>query len=240
MAAFNVEQFQEKSVYLKGTDMYYDGLYYNLEAASTILDKKTTLSEWGIMSLMGRFNYTLLDRYLLTLTYRYDGSSRLSDKNKWAGFPSMSVAWRLSEEAFLQGARSRFLDNLKLRFSWGNTGNTNVDPYETLGKLSKTYYSWNETAAIGTIPTGIPNPDLKWEKTEEYNVGLDFSLFNSRLNGTIDWYQRTTKDLILKRQLPVTSGFSEIYQNIGSTRNKGVELTLNGCLLYTSPSPRDS
>ena len=119
------------------------------------------------MSLMGRFNYTLLDRYLLTLTYRYDGSSRLSDKNKWAGFPSMSVAWRLSEEAFLQGARSRFLDNLKLRFSWGNTGNTNVDPYETLGKLSKTYYSWNETAAIGTIPTGIPNPDLKWEKTEE-------------------------------------------------------------------------
>lgn len=231
MAAFNVEQFQEKSVYLKGTDMYYDGLYYNLEAASTILDKKTTLSEWGIMSLMGRFNYTLLDRYLLTLTYRYDGSSRLSDKNKWAGFPSMSVAWRLSEEAFLQGARSRFLDNLKLRFSWGNTGNTNVDPYETLGKLSKTYYSWNETAAIGTIPTGIPNPDLKWEKTEEYNVGLDFSLFNSRLNGTIDWYQRTTKDLILKRQLPVTSGFSEIYQNIGSTRNRGVELTLNGDII---------
>ena len=120
---------------------------------------------------------------------------------------------------------------MKLRFSWGNTGNTNVDPYETLGKLSKTYYSWNETAAIGTIPTGIPNPDLKWEKTEEYNVGLDFSLFNSRLNGTIDWYQRTTKDLILKRQLPVTSGFSEIYQNIGSTRNRGVELTLNGDII---------
>lgn len=115
--------------------------------------------------------------------------------------------------SFLQGARSGFLDNLKLRFSWGNTGNTNVDPYETLGKLSKTYYSWNETAAIGTIPTGIPNPDLKWEKTEEYNVGLDFSLFNSRLNGTIDWYQRTTKDLILKDNClshPVSQRFIRI------------------------------
>ena len=234
MAAFNVEQFRQESVYLKGTDMYYDGLYYNLEAASTILNKNTLLSEWGIMSFMGRFNYTLLDRYLLTLTYRYDGSSRLSDSNKWAGFPSMSVAWRLSEESFLRNAREKFLDNLKLRFSWGNTGNTNVDPYETLGKLSKTYYSWNESAAIGTIPTGIPNPDLKWEKTEEWNVGLDFGLFNSRLNGTIDWYRRTTKDLILERKLPVTSGYSSIFQNIGSTRNQGVELTLNGDIIRNS------
>ena len=234
MAAFNVEQFRDESVYLKGTDMYYDGLYYNLEAASTILDKNTLLSEWGIMSFMGRFNYTLLDRYLLTLTYRYDGSSRLSDTNKWAGFPSMSVAWRISEESFLRNAREKFLDNLKLRFSWGNTGNTNVDPYETLGKLSKTYYSWNESAAIGTIPTGIPNPDLKWEKTEEWNVGLDFGLFNSRLNGTIDWYRRTTKDLILERKLPVTSGYSSIFQNIGSTRNQGIELTLNGDIIRNS------
>ena len=234
MAAFNVEQFRDESVYLKGTDMYYDGLYYNLEAASTILDKNTLLSEWGIMSFMGRFNYTLLDRYLLTLTYRYDGSSRLSDTNKWAGFPSMSVAWRISEESFLRNAREKFLDNLKLRFSWGNTGNTNVDPYETLPKLSKTYYSWNESAAIGTIPTGIPNPDLKWEKTEEWNVGLDFGLFNSRLNGTIDWYRRTTKDLILERKLPVTSGYSSIFQNIGSTRNQGIELTLNGDIIRNS------
>jgi TonB-linked SusC/RagA family outer membrane protein len=158
----------------------------------------------------------------------------LSDTNKWAGFPSMSVAWRISEESFLRNAREKFLDNLKLRFSWGNTGNTNVDPYETLGKLSKTYYSWNESAAIGTIPTGIPNPDLKWEKTEEWNVGLDFGLFNSRLNGTIDWYRRTTKDLILERKLPVTSGYSSIFQNIGSTRNQGIELTLNGDIIRNS------
>jgi TonB-linked SusC/RagA family outer membrane protein len=228
MTAFNVENYQSKSVYLQGTDMYFDGLYYNLESASSVLGKNTKLSEWGIMSYMGRFNYSLLDRYLMTFTYRYDGSSRLSEKNKWAGFPSMSVAWRLSEESFLSTQKERFLDNLKLRLSWGNTGNTNVNPYETLGLLSKTFYSWNESAAIGTIPTGIPNPDLKWEKTEEYNIGLDFGLFGSRLSGSIDWYNRTTKDLILSRNLPATSGYTSITQNIGSTRNRGVELMLNG------------
>jgi TonB-linked SusC/RagA family outer membrane protein len=234
MAAYNIEKFRDRSVYLQGTDMYFDGLYYNLESASTILGKNTQLSEWGIMSFMGRANYSLYDRYLLTLTYRYDGSSRLSDKNKWASFPSASVAWRLSEESFLKGARHHFLDNLKLRFSWGNTGNTNVNPYETLGRLSKTYYSWNESSAIGTIPTGIPNSDLKWEKSEEYNLGIDFGIFSSRLTGSIDLYNRKTKDLILRRNLPATSGYTEIYQNIGSTRNRGIELMLNGDIIRNS------
>jgi TonB-linked SusC/RagA family outer membrane protein len=234
MAAYNIEKYRGESVYLQGTDMYFDGLYYNLESASTILGKNTELSEWGIMSFMGRANYSLYDRYLLTLTYRYDGSSRLSDRNKWAGFPSASVAWRLSEEPFLKGAADHFLNNLKLRFSWGNTGNTNVNPYETLGRLSKTYYSWNESPAIGTIPTGIPNPDLKWEKSEEYNLGVDFSLFKYRLTGSIDMYNRKTKDLILRRNLPATSGYTEIYQNIGSTRNRGIELMLNGDIIRNS------
>lgn len=231
MGAFNMETYQSKSVYLKGTDMFFDGSFYNLESASTVLGKNTRLSEWGIMSFMGRLNYSLLDRYLLTFTYRQDGSSRLSDKNKWAGFPSVSVAWRLSEEPFMASLSESFLDNLKLRLSWGNTGNTNADPYGTLGRLSTTYYSWDEKPAMGTIPTGIPNPDLKWEKSEEYNIGLDFDLFGSRLGGTIDWYNRTTKDLILSRNLPATSGYTSITQNIGSTRNQGIEITLNGDLI---------
>lgn len=231
MAAYNIETYQSKSVYLKGTDMFFDGLFYNLESAATVLGKNTKLSEWGIMSYMGRINYSFLERYLLTLTYRRDGSSRLSDKNKWAGFPSVSVAWRLSEEPFMLSFNQKFLDNLKLRLSWGNTGNTNADPYGTLGKLSTTYYSWDETPAMGIIPTGIPNPDLKWEKTEEYNIGLDFGLFHSRLNGAVDWYRRTTKDLILSRNLPATSGYTSITQNIGSTRNQGIEISLNGDLI---------
>lgn len=233
MGAFNVETYQSKSVYLKGTDMFFDGSFYNMESAATVLGKNTKLSEWGIMSFMGRINYSLLDRYLLTLTYRQDGSSRLSSENKWAGFPSVSVAWRLSEEPFMASVSKKFLDNLKLRLSWGNTGNTNADPYGTLGRLSTTYYSWDEAPAMGTIPTGIPNPDLKWEKTEEYNIGLEFGLFRSRLTGTVDWYNRTTKDLILSRNLPATSGYTSITQNIGSTRNRGIEISLNGDLIRT-------
>ncbi len=231
MAGFNMETYQAESVYLKGTDMLFDGLYYNLESAATVLNKNTKLSEWGIMSFMGRFNYTLLDRYLVTFTYRYDGSSRLSEENKWAGFPSVSVAWRLTEEPFMAQMKATFLDNLKLRLSWGNTGNTNADPYGTLGRLSTTYYSWDEASAMGTVPTGVPNPDLKWEKTEEYNIGIDFGLFNSRLTGVIDLYNRKTKDLILSRNLPATSGYTTITQNIGSTRNKGIELSLNGDII---------
>ena len=228
MAAFNMEMYQSKSVYLEATDMYFDGLYYNLESASTILNKNTNLSEWGIMSFMGRVNYSFHDRYLLTLTYRYDGSSRLAEQNKWAGFPSMSVAWRLSEESFLESMKEKFLDNLKLRLSWGNTGNTNVNAYGTLGSLSKTYYSWGEQPAIGTIPSSIPNPSLKWEKLEEYNLGIDFDIYRSRLSGSIDLYNRTTRDLILSRNLPATSGYTSVTQNIGSTRNRGIELMLKG------------
>lgn len=230
MGAFNIETYQEKSVFLRGTDMFFDGEFYNLESAATVLEKNTKLSEWGIMSFMGRLNYSLLDRYLFTFTYRQDGSSRLSEENRWAGFPSVSVAWRLSEEPFMAPVKET-LNNFKLRLSWGNTGNTNANPYGTLGTLSTTYYSWNETSAMGTIPTGIPNPDLKWEKTEEYNIGFDIGLFHSRLNATIDLYNRKTKDLILSRNLPATSGYTSITQNIGSTRNKGIELTINGDII---------
>lgn len=233
MAAFNIETYQYKTADIDATDFYFDGLWYNLDAASTVLGKRSELSEWGIMSLMGRANYSLFDRYLFTFTYRHDGSSRLSSKNKWAGFPSMSVAWRLSDELFLGSIKEKFLDDLKLRLSWGNTGNTNVKPYATLGLLSKTYYSWGETAAIGTIPTGIPNPDLKWEKLEEYNLGIDLGLFKHRLTGSIDLYNRTTRDLILSRLLPATSGFTEVTQNIGKTRNRGIELMLKGDVIRT-------
>ncbi|MDD2299539.1 MAG: TonB-dependent receptor, partial [Fermentimonas sp.] len=233
MGAYNIETYQAKQVYLRTTDMYFDGLYYNLGSAATILDKNTELTEWGIMSFMGRVNYSLLDRYLFTFTYRHDGSSRLSEDNRWAGFPSLSVAWRLSEEPFFQSIRNNYVDNLKIRLSWGNTGNTNVDAYGTLGTLSKTFYSWGESPAIGTIPSGIPNPDLKWEKLEEYNLGIDFGILKSRVSGSIDFYNRTTRDLILSRNLPATSGYTSVTQNIGSTRNKGVELMLTGKIVRT-------
>jgi TonB-linked SusC/RagA family outer membrane protein len=231
MAGFNVEHAQERSVNVKGTDMYYDARYWNLEAAVSVLGKGTHFSEWGILSWLGRANYSLLDRYLLTLTLRYDGSSRLAEGHKWSAFPSASVAWRLSEEPFMAALKETFLDNLKVRLSWGNTGNTNVPAYGTLGSLRKTYYTFGDVPAIGTMPGGIPNPGLKWERTEEFNFGLDFIIFRSRISGSLDIYERTTKDLIMERKLPTTSGYKSVRQNIGSTRNRGLELALNGDIL---------
>jgi TonB-linked SusC/RagA family outer membrane protein len=232
LAAFNTETYNYENVFLEGTDMDYDGLWYNLGAASTIINKGTALSEWGIMSYMGRFNYGFKEKYLVTLTYRYDGSSRLSEGNKWKGFPSAAVAWRLVEEPFLKNVD--FVDNLKIRFSWGNTGNTNVDPYETLGLLGKTFYDWDNSPAIGYAPSVIPNPDLTWETTEEFNLGLDFGFFENRIYGNVDLYNRVTNDLMLSRNLPITSGFSNITQNIGSVKNSGVELVFGGEILKSN------
>jgi TonB-linked SusC/RagA family outer membrane protein len=229
LGGFTTESYRNERVFLNGTDMDYEGLWYNLGAASTIIDKGTTLSEWSIMSFISRINYTFNDRYILTFTYRYDGSSRLAEENKWAGFPSAALGWRISEENFMKNAD--FLDNLKLRLSWGTTGNTNVSPYETLGRLGKTYYDWDGAPAIGYTPTQIPNPELKWEITTEQNIGLDFGFFNGRLSGDIDLYSRLTEDLMLRRNLPVTSGFTSITQNIGSVKNTGLELMLSSKII---------
>jgi outer membrane receptor protein involved in Fe transport len=143
-------------------------------------------------------------------------------------YPSASVAWRLSEEPFLGALKEHFLDNLKIRLSWGSTGKMTIDPYSTLGRLSTTYYAWDEKGIMGTIPSVIPNKQLVWEQTKEYNLGIDFNLFKGRLNGTLDLYNKDTDGLILGRNLPPTSGYSSFQQNIGKTRNRGVELMMKG------------
>jgi TonB-linked SusC/RagA family outer membrane protein len=229
LAAFNNETYTYENVFLEGTDMDYDGLWYNLGAASTITNKGSELSKWGIISYMGRANYSFMDKYLFTFTYRYDGSSRLAEGEKWAGFPSLAIGWRLSEEKFIKNLG--FVDNLKMRLTWGSSGNTNVDPYETLGQLGKTFYDWDNTPAIGYAPSVIPNPELRWERTEETNLGFDFGFLGNRINGSVDIYDRTTRDLMLSRNLPITSGFSNITQNIGSVKNTGVEIALGGQII---------
>jgi len=176
---------------------------------------------------MGRLNYAFNDKYLLTATGRYDGASVLAENNKWDFFPSAALAWRISEESFIS---DDIFDNLKLRFSWGNTGQSAISPYTTLGALSDELYLFGygaEIPASGYNADDLPNSGLGWEKTEEFNLGLDFSVLNYRLSGSVDIYERNTSDLLMSRQLPVTSGYSSAYQNIGKTRNKGVELVLN-------------
>ena len=226
-AVHDMQTYSTDYLQLTGSDVPYYGKWYNVNEAPDIFGRTSSYSKWSLLSFMGRINYTLMDKYLLTLTGRWDGSSRLAEGNKWDFFPSVAFAWRINSEPFMQNIRT--ISNLKLRLSWGNTGNTAIGTYSTLGAFSKLPYVFgvNETSAIGYLPTELANPSLGWERTEEYNIGLDFGFFQNRISGTLDLYRRDTHDLLMKRLLPVTTGYNETWQNIGKTRNSGVEIALN-------------
>src|SRR5439155_6801 len=172
----------------------------------------------------GRVNYTVKDRYLLTVSGRVAGSSRLAPGQKYGVFPSVALAWRLSEEPFIRG--TGLFSDLKLRASYGRTGNTAIDPYQTEGSLTRTMYSFLDQPAVGFRPGRLPNPDLRWEKTAQMDAGLEFTMANNRVSGSIDYYRADTRDLIMERQLPPTTGYSNILENVGATRNTGVEVAL--------------
>ena len=186
-----------------------------------------------LTSYFGRVNYSLLDRYLITGTMRADGSSRFVPTNRWAYFPAAAVAWRMSDEAFLKEVT--WMDNLKLRFSYGAVGNDgiNANLWKTQWTSSGlTRYSINEVQQGAYAPaTTIANPNLKWETTITRNLGVDFSLFDKRMYGTIDVYKNNTKDLLALTSISAISGFSYTYQNVGSTSNRGIELSLGGDLV---------
>lgn len=201
--------------------------YYDLAAGLTVDGVKSNYIKWNMASFMGRINYGFLGKYLLTVSARYDGSSRLADGHKWVLFPSAALAWRMSDERFLKNVS--WLDNLKLRLGYGKTGNSSVDPYQTKGSLGLKYYVYNNgaTEVIGYAPKLMANDLLTWETTDQWNVGIDFGFLKNRINGSIDFYLQNTHDLLLERQLPVVSGFSSVMSNVGSTRNKGIEISLN-------------
>jgi len=206
--------------------------FYDLGSAVEITDKQSSLTQWGLLSYMGRVNYGFKDRYLLTVTGRADGSSRLSAGNKWAFFPSISAGWVLSEESFLNKVKA--ISFLKVRAGYGQVGNTSIQPYETLGGLIRSSYAFGSEPAFGYALNVIPNPDLSWEISKTINIGVDFGLLNDRISGSLEVYDTKTSDLLLSRLIPITSGYNSILQNIGSTRNKGWELTLNGSIINSA------
>ncbi|RYC71176.1 SusC/RagA family TonB-linked outer membrane protein [Spirosoma sordidisoli] len=199
--------------------------YFNLGQATIINGIGTNLTQWTLNSYMGRINYDYNDKYLLTLTARADGSSRFGVNNKYGFFPSAAVGWNLSNESFLKS--STWVDLLKLRVSYGSTGNTAINPYQTQTLLTRTTYAFGSTPAYGYRPNSIGNPDLKWETTTTGNIGLDFSLYRGRVSGTIEVYRANTRDLLLSDQLPFTSGYGSVLRNVGKTRTEGVEVTLS-------------
>lgn len=176
-------------------------------------------------AMMARLNYSLMDRYLLTASVRRDGYSAFGANNPYATFPAFAVGWRMNDEKFMQSMK--WIDNLKLRFSWGINGNRSIGRYAALADLDSEKYLHNGSTVIGIFTKTLANKELKWEKTEAYNVGLDFSILKNRLSGTIEWYSMATRDLLLNRSLPDITGFESVTSNLGEVRNKGFELSLN-------------
>lgn len=208
--------------------------FNNLGSNSSSVLIGSSLVESNLASYFGRVNYKFDNKYLITATLRGDGSSVLAAGHKWAYFPSVALGWRLKEENFLKNFKQ--LSNLKLRGSYGISGNSSVLPYATLGSLGRSIFAFDETAAYGYYPKDITNPDLKWEKTATANLGLDFGLFNDRITGSVELYQSKTSDLLLQRILPATSGFSSTLQNVGKTQNRGLEISISSINLAPAKS----
>ncbi|MBC7887826.1 MAG: SusC/RagA family TonB-linked outer membrane protein [Ferruginibacter sp.] len=185
----------------------------------------TGFTENTLTSFMGRVNYTLMDKYLLTASARYDGSSVLAPGHKWDFFPSFALAWKMHEEKFISGIN--WINEIKPRIGYGITGNSSVNPYTTTGPLSRNNYVFGSTPAIGFLPQLVKNPDLKWEQTAQWNIGLDFSVLKRRLSGSVELYRQNTSDIIFERTIPAVSGYVTKINNVGKTMNKGIEITLS-------------
>lgn len=179
-----------------------------------------------LLSYLGRVNYTLLDKYLITASFRADGSSRFGEDNKFGYFPSLAMAWRLSDESFVSNLN--LFSDLKLRTSYGVTGNQEIGNYQSQVLLDVTGEAiYNESRYVGIAPVQIGNPQLKWETTKQFNVGLDFGTLKGRISGSLDYFTKRTSDLLLFLPIPLTSGFSTFLQNVGDTQNSGFELLIN-------------
>lgn len=197
---------------------------HNLGAGSAAARKPSSeLKEWSMVSYIGRVVYTLRDKYIFTGNMRIDGSSRFGANNKYGYFPSGAVAWKLSEEEFMKNIS--WLSDLKVRASYGLSGNANaLSPYQTLSKLEYAGYTFNGQEAPGYYESKMPSADLKWETTKQLDLGVDVSVFNRRLNLTLDYYDKKTKDLIREIDIPSISGFPKTFANMGNLSNRGFEL----------------
>ena len=198
----------------------------NLGAGATNPTVGSGASRFAFNSYFGRLNYSLKDKYLLTVTGRADGSSKFGENHKFAFFPSGALAWKVSEEDFLKG--NNLISNLKLRTSYGVTGNSEIPPYSSLSLLSSNYAAvYGDTRIGGTGLNRLANPDLRWEKTAQTDVGAEISFFKGRISIEADYYYRKTTDMLLDAPVPRTSGYAVIRKNIGSMQNQGFEFALN-------------
>ena len=206
-------------------------LWHNLGGGGTQTAKSYT-DLYTTVSQMGRLNYSYDSRYLFTFTVRRDGSSVFGSDNKYGTFPSVALGWNIANEKFME--KADWLNNLKLRLSYGKAGNEAIGVYETLAKMSNAALTMDGQSATALYPSSrMGNSGLGWETTKTFNIGIDFGFLNNRINGNIDFYTSTTTDLLLQRNLPKISGYSNVYMNMGKTANKGLEITINSKNIVT-------
>ncbi|QNL49284.1 TonB-dependent receptor [Olivibacter sp. SDN3] len=186
---------------------------------------RTSKTQWGLVSYFSRIHYAYKDRYLFSASIRTDASSRFGPDNKWGWFPSASAAWRISEEGFMSNVTT--ISDLKLRASYGSTGNFNIGNFDYLGQIGSVYYSPGNELVNAQAQTTLGNPSLSWEKTQEYDIGLDLGLFQNRLNIIVDLYQKNTSSLLYNVSIPAITGFTSWLTNIGEIRNEGIELEIS-------------
>ncbi|GGC10256.1 SusC/RagA family TonB-linked outer membrane protein [Dyadobacter sediminis] len=205
------------------TDTYFQ--FNNLGAGATALAPSSGASAYGLNSYFARLNYGLMDKYLITFTGRIDGSSKFGAANRYAFFPSAAVAWRVTEEEFMKGIPA--ISNLKIRASYGATGNSEIPAYRALAGMSSYDAIFGGSRNIGIGVGRMSNSNLQWEKTQQVDLGIEFGLFSNRLSFELDLYRRKVNDMLLDAPLPLSSGYSSIFTNIGSMENKGVEFAVN-------------
>ncbi len=217
-----------------------DELWYNLSSSSSLSAFGSGLTESQMASYMGRVNYNYKDRYLLTASIRWDGSSVLAEGHKWASFPSLALAWRIDQEKFM--SKLPWISQLKLRLGYGVTGNSAISAYATKGAIQSLYYNWGGgESVIGYVPSdpsaktpnSMANQELGWERTTQYNLGVDFGFLDNRISGSFDIYRTNTNDLLMAMSIPSLTGYTSTYANVGKTTGWGIDLQLSAIPVKT-------
>jgi TonB-linked SusC/RagA family outer membrane protein len=228
MAGAEIYSYTSKDFSIRGEGFDIQSLDATdiIHQAKTITQPATTTKSRSTrMSQFGRVNYAFKNRYLATATLRRDGSSKFGAGNKYAWFPSAALAWKVSDEPFMRNAS--FISNLKLRTSFGVTGNDRIPPYQALARTANGFYSGVTTGELGITPSSFANPNLKWETTYQYDAGIDLEVLEGRLAFTVDAYTKQTKDMLLQADIPSQTGYYKQWQNIGRVDNKGLEFAVN-------------
>lgn len=208
------------------TGFINDELSFNNLGAGATQTSSSYRDKYNIASQMGRINYSYDGKYLLTVTARRDGSSVMgANTTKYGLFPSVALAWNLSRESFMSNVE--FINNLKIRTSYGLTGNEAIGVYQTITTGGTVRYPFTGVGIIGVLANNLGNADLHWENSKTFNLGLDFTILKNRINGTIDVYQTNSEDLLLRRSLPIITGYSFVWDNLGKTQNRGIEVMVN-------------